>query len=256
MDKCSGAITAASPLLCQTTPVGFNQTAVKTAVEENGSGAGGTPEPADRRDARPKRAASGSPEQSFRRPRAVLCGSYRRGIPSLVRAYEELSAAGLRVLSPSGLDFAAAVDGPGLQQAELADAPETPEALRLDCIRAADLVWLHAPDGYVDLSGALEVGFANAAGVPVYAAEMPSNVAVRSLVTVSPLDQAIAQANTRKEGNARASALPPQAHPSVVARDHEHAHRSEHDIMRLITEEIGDLARQNPGQRLRPSRRS
>ena len=176
-----------TPLLCQTTYVGFNQTAVKTAVVEIGSAGEGTPEPPDQRELQLKNAASESFEQFSGQPRAVLCGSYRRGIPSLVRAYEKLSAAGIRVLSPSGLDFVAEIDRFVLNQDEVGIPPEAIERHRLNCIRAADLVWLHVPDGYVGLSGALEIGFANAAGVPVYAEEMPSDTALRPLVTISPV---------------------------------------------------------------------
>ena len=71
-----------------------------------------------------KNAASESFEQFSRQPRAVLCGSYRRGIPSLIRAYEKLSAAGIRVLSPSGLDFVAEIDGFVLNQDEVGIPPE------------------------------------------------------------------------------------------------------------------------------------
>jgi len=229
--------------------MGFNQTAVKTAVGEMGSSGEGTPEPPDQLELQLKSAASESFEQFSRQPRAVLCGSYRRGIPSLVRAYEKLSAAGIRVFSPSGLDFVAETDGFVLNQDEVGIPPEATQRLRLNCIRAADLVWLHAPDGYVDLSGALEIGFANAAGVPVYAEEMPSDLALRSLVTISLLDQAIAETSTGEKVNSGASLLPPREYFSAIARERGHQHKSAQDIMLLITEEIGELARQNPGQR-------
>ena len=163
-------------------------------------------------------------------------------MPSLVRAYEKLSAAGMRVLSPSGLDFVAD-RGFVLNQDEPGTPPESIEWLPLNCIRAADLVWLHAPEGYVGLSGALEIGFANAAGVPIYAEEMPSDIALRSLVTISPLDQVIAETSAGEKDNPGASLLPLQEHYSAFARERVDGHKSAHDIMLLITEEIGELAR-------------
>src|SRR5271168_60768 len=137
--------------------MGFNRTAVKTAVGELQSGGEGTPEPLDPLELQLKDAGSGSFEQFFGQPRSVLCGSYQRATPSLVRAYETLCAAGIRVLSPSGFEFVAEVDGFVLNQDEEEIPPEVTERLRLNCIRTADLVWLHAPDGSVDLSGALEI---------------------------------------------------------------------------------------------------
>jgi hypothetical protein len=163
-----------------------------------------------------------------------------------------MSAAGMSVLSPSGLDVMAELDGLVRHQDEVGIPPEDPAGLRLNCIRDANLVWLHAPDGYVGVSGALEIGFANAAGVSVYAEEIPSDTALRSLITIAPLDLAIAQASaTRKFDDG--AAFPPRQGSSSVAREPGNAHKSAQDIMLLITEEIGELARQNPGQRHRIS---
>ena len=229
----------------------FNPIAVKTAVEEIGSVDEGAPEPPDRLELRLKSAGSDSFGQISGQPSAVLLGSYQRGIPSLVRAYEKLSAAGMRVLSPSGRDFVAEVDGLVPKRREVGSPLEAIEWLPLNCIRAADLVWLHAPDGYVGLSGALEIGFASAAGVPVYAEEMPSDIALRSLVTISPLDQVIAETSTGEKDNPGASLLPLQEYYSAVAHGQAQEHISAQDVMLLITEEIGELARQNPGQRRR-----
>jgi hypothetical protein len=233
----------------------FNQTAVKTAVEEIESGGEGTSQPFGRLGLRLRNAASNASEQISPQSSAVILGSYQRGISSLVRAYEKLSAAGMRVLSPSGRDFVAEVDGLVLNQ-EAGSEPEAVEWLPLNCIRAADLVWLHAPDGYVGLSGALEIGFANAAGVPVYAEEMPSDIALRSLVTIAPLDQVIAKTSAGEKDNPGASLLPLQEYYSAVAHGQAREHKSTQDVMLLITEEIGELARQNPGQRQRRSRAS
>jgi len=236
--------------------MGFNLTAVKTAVKEIRSGGEGAPQPPDHIERQLKHAAGESFELFSPQPVAVLCGSYQRGIPSLVQAYEKLSAAGMRVLSPAGLDFVAQIDGFVLNQDEVEIPTPAVEMLPLNCIRAADLVWLHAPDGYVGLNGALEIGFANAAGVPVYAEEVPSDIALRSLVTVSPLDQVIAETSTGEKGNPRASLLPLQDYYSAIARGRAYEHKAPQDVMQLITEEIGDLARRNPGQRQRFSRTS
>jgi hypothetical protein len=231
--------------------MGFDQTAVKTAGEEIESGGEGAREQPERPEVHAHRATKGSAEQFARQPRVVLCGSYQRGVPSLVRAYEKLSAAGMRVLSPSGLDFIAEVDGVVLNHLETGIAPEAFEKLRLNCIRSADLVWLHAPDGYVGLSGALEIGFANAAGVRVFAGEMPSDIALRSLVTISTLDQVIEQATTGERDNPRASPLPLREDSSARLRQRANEIKTAQDITLLISEEIGELARQNPGQRQR-----
>ncbi len=186
----------------------------------------------------------------------MLCGSYRRGVSSLVRAYEKLSAAGMRVLSPSGLDFVAEIDG-FLLNADEAGVPfASVEGFPLNCIRSADLVWLHAPGGYIGINGALEIGFANAAGVPVYAEEMPSDAGLRSLVIITSLDEVIAKASHGEKKNPGGSLLSLREYYSAKVRERTHEHKSEDDIAQLITEEIGELSRRSPGQRQRHSRHS
>ena len=238
--------------------MGFNQTAAKTAVGEVGSGGVGAPEPPDELELQLKNAGLESFDRFSRQPRAVLCGPYGhgRGIPSLVRAYERLAAAGMRVLSPLGFDVVADIDGFVLNRDEVGIPPEATGGVRLNCIRTADLVWLHAPHGHVDASGASAIGFANAAGVPVYAEEMPSEVALCSLVIISSMDQAIARSSTGEKDSTGGSPLLLQEFYSAIARESRSTHKSAHDITLLITEEIGELARQNPGQRHRLSHTS
>ena len=233
---------------------GFNHTAVKTAVEGARAGGRGASALPARLRLRPKSAESGifelTPRQRERGP-----GSYQKGIPSLVRTYEMMSAAGMRVLSPSGViswpkwtGCSRATRGARLRRScRMASS---------NCIRAADLVWLHAPDGYVGLSGALEIGFANAAGVPVYAEEVPSDLGLRPLVTISPLEQVLAKARTGEKDDPEASLLPLQAYYSAVAQGRAPEQKSPQDVVSLITEEIGELARQSPGQRQRRARSS
>ena len=45
---------------------------------------------------------------------------------------------------------------------------------------------LHAPDGYVGLSAAMEIGFATAQKCPVFSRTAPQDIAVQGLVRVMP----------------------------------------------------------------------
>jgi hypothetical protein len=58
------------------------------------------------------------------------------------------------------------------------------------------------------------------------------------------------------EDNLGALLLPLREYSSAMARERAYEHKSAQDIMVLITEEIGELARQNPGQRQRLSHAS
>src|SRR5207244_10765345 len=97
-----------------------------------------------------------------------------------------------RVLSPVDLDFVRENDGFVVAAHEQGDRPSEIEARHVEAIRAADFVWLHAPDGYLGPSGAFELGIAAAAGVPVFSRNVPRDVGLRDFARVvgSPAEAA------------------------------------------------------------------
>jgi len=70
--------------------------------------------------------------------------------------------------------------------AEQRISPQAIEAWHLSAIRQANFVMLHAPDGYVGLSAAMEIGFATAQKCPVFSRTAPQDIALRGLVKVVP----------------------------------------------------------------------
>ena len=124
-------------------------------------------------------------QQNFEPPRAVLCGSYTRDRDGLLWAYDELIATSCQVLSPRRMLFdnnAAFVR----DAAEQGISPQAIEDWHLSAIRQADFVMLHAPEGYVGLSAAMEIGFATAQDCPVFSRTAPQDIALRGLVKVVP----------------------------------------------------------------------
>lgn len=123
-------------------------------------------------------------QPNFEPPRAVLCGSYTRDRDGLLRAYDELIATGCQVLSPRRMQFdnAAFVR----DTAEQGISSRAIEAWHLSAIRQAHFVMVHAPDGYVGLSAAMEIGFATAQECPVFSRTAPQDIALRGLVKVVP----------------------------------------------------------------------
>ena len=53
-------------------------------------------------------------------------------------------------------------------------------------IAASDFLWLVAPEGYVGLSAAMEIGFAVSRDIPVFSSEVPSDLTVRQWVEIVP----------------------------------------------------------------------
>lgn len=187
-------------------------------------------------------AASGEPDFSPLRRKAVLCGSYRRDHAGLRRTFESL-AASFDVLSPRSLDF---VD-PGAEfvrtTRDIGHSPAEIEKRHLEAMRTADFVWLHVADGYVGRSASMEVGFAHALGIPVFAAEAPNDEAVASFVSVvdgvEDLDGArLQQADDPGSGLGR---LQTYYRTAAVRRGWDD--ESARDTLLLLTEELGELAR-------------
>lgn len=122
--------------------------------------------------------------RNFEPPRAVLCGSYTRDREGLFRAYDELVVTGCQVLSPQRMQFD---DAPFVRDtAEQGTPPQVIEACHLSAICKADFVMIYAPDGYVGLSAAMEIGFATAQECPVFSRIAPQDIALRGLVKVVP----------------------------------------------------------------------
>ncbi len=115
---------------------------------------------------------------------AVICGSFRRDPVALRAEFSELQGAGCTVLSPLDLDFVGEVEGFVYRAGELSQTTADVERHHLEAMRAADLVWLHCPDGYVGSSAAMELGFARALGVRVFARQRPRDVTLADLVFV------------------------------------------------------------------------
>jgi nucleoside 2-deoxyribosyltransferase len=118
------------------------------------------------------------------RSTVVLSGTYHRDPAGLRRLFDEIETTGCRVLSPLSIVFVEQADRFVRTKAEFeADSAEI-ERYHLRAIREADMVWLHAPDGYVGVSGSFEIGYAAALGKPVFAFHQPAEAILAPFVTV------------------------------------------------------------------------
>lgn len=114
----------------------------------------------------------------------VLCGSYHKDQAGLLRAYRELVDTHCQVLSPHTLDFD---DEAFVRDTVTQDMPaRILEDYHLMSIRQADFVWLHAPEGYVGLSAAFEIGYALAHHIPVFTRVSLQDTNLRNYVEISP----------------------------------------------------------------------
>lgn len=115
--------------------------------------------------------------------RAVLCGSFHKDQDGLLRAYRELIGTNCQVLSPHSLDFD---DQDFARDAVTQEMPaRTLEDYHLMSIRQADFVWLHAPEGYVGLSAAFEIGYALAHGIPIFSRAILQDTNLRNYIEIA-----------------------------------------------------------------------
>ncbi len=175
----------------------------------------------------------------------VLSGSYRKDFESLKATYEELRDLGCQVLSPSNVTAVRETDGFVFMKGEERELPDAIEARHLEAIQKANFVWLHAPQGYVGPTASLEIGFARAVGVPVFAREQVKDPVIHSFVEVlsSP---AVAIDAIKSQGFPipKPALAAFQNYYRRVALQRGYKSESPKDCLLLMVEEVGELARE------------
>jgi hypothetical protein len=118
--------------------------------------------------------------------KAVVSGSFHRHMGAITAAVHELASRSVRVLSPADPRVVAAQGEFLFVASDPVRSVRLVQDRHLDCIRAADFLWLVCPDGYVGQSASMEIGYASGAGVPIFATRAPSDLTLREYVAVVP----------------------------------------------------------------------
>lgn len=175
----------------------------------------------------------------------VLSGSYRKDFESLKATYEELLDLGCKVLSPSNVTAVRETDGFVFMKGEESQSPDAIEGRHLDAIQRANFIWLHAPEGYIGPTASLEIGFACAIGVPVFAKEIVKDPVIHSFVQVMPsLAAAIEAIKSPGSPIPRPALAAFQQYYRRVAIQRGYKSESPKDCLLLMVEEVGELARE------------
>ncbi len=175
----------------------------------------------------------------------VLSGSYRKDFEALRATYEELLDRGCRVLSPTNVTAVRETNGFVFMKGEESESPEAIEGRHLDAIQKANFVWLHTPEGYIGPSASLEIGFARAIGVPVYAKGQVSDPVLRPFINVVPsLESAVEVVKTHRSPVPRPALGAFQEYYRRVAVQRGYSSESPKDCLLLMVEEVGELARE------------
>jgi len=131
---------------------------------------------------------------------AAVSGSFHRHMEAISSAVRELASLSVRVLSPADPRVVAAQGEFLYVASDRIRSVRLVQDRHLDSIRAADFLWLVCPDGYVGQSASMELGYAAAARVPIFATRAPSDLTLREYVTVVP---ALSEALHRVEASSR-----------------------------------------------------
>lgn len=116
------------------------------------------------------------------KPTVVICGSFHRDPVGLKKLFLELEANGCRVVSPLSIAFENTDDKFVKASTEQELSVSELERFHLRAIREADMIWIHAPDGYIGISGAFEVGYAYSLKKPIYSKDLPDDEMMRNFV--------------------------------------------------------------------------
>jgi len=116
--------------------------------------------------------------------RAAVSGSFHRHMEAITAAVRELAALSVRVLSPADPRIVAQQGQFLFVASDRVTSVRLVQDRHLESIRAANFLWLVCPDGYVGQSASMEVGYAAAVGVPIFAPHCPTDLTLRQYVQV------------------------------------------------------------------------
>src|SRR5271166_253511 len=117
---------------------------------------------------------------------AAVSGSFHRHMDAISAAVHELATLSVRVLSPSNPRIVAAQGEFLFVASDPVRSVRLVQDRHLESVRAADFLWLVCPDGYVGQSASMEIGFAAAAGVPIFGTHAPFDLTLRQYVAIIP----------------------------------------------------------------------
>jgi hypothetical protein len=156
---------------------------------------------------------------------ATVSGSFHRHMGAITADVHELASLSVRVLSPADPRVVAAQGEFLFVASDRVRSVRLVQDRHLESIRAANFLWLVCPDGYVGQSAAMEVGFAAAAGVPIFSTHAPSDLTLREYVSVVPT---LAAAVRRVEASKR-----PRSSEGLLIDPHASIEEA-HDILERI----------------------
>jgi hypothetical protein len=117
---------------------------------------------------------------------ATVSGSFTRHLTEVQGAVARLQSLGVRVLSPAEPSIVATIEGFVFMASDPHRSVKLVQDRHLAGILQSDFLWLETPDGHVGQSAALEIGFAIAAGTPIFSTGVPLDLTMKQYVRQVP----------------------------------------------------------------------
>jgi hypothetical protein len=118
--------------------------------------------------------------------RAVVSGSFHRHLTQMGREIAELKTLGVHILSPMSLNVIGREKDFMFIESDSVRSIKQVQSDHNRAIKSADFLWLVAPDGYVGVSAALEIGIAIERDIPIYCLTPITDTTLREFVKVVP----------------------------------------------------------------------
>jgi len=179
----------------------------------------------------------------------VLAGSFRKHYAQIIAVVRDFEALKHIVLSPKisaimneGADFVVLESDDGLPHHEI-------EKLHLDAIYQADALYVVNPDGYIGSSAALEIGWASSFCKPIFFSNRCKENIFNSFGEVISTVDAVADVLSARSVNLHNTICKYtpiegiQKYIQKVVQKRGFSNESARDILLLLVEEIGELAK-------------
>jgi len=174
----------------------------------------------------------------------TISGSFQKSIDDIRKDIKTFERLGCSVLSPRMFKSHVNDDGFVILDSDGGRRPAAIHGRHLHSINQSTFLWVRISEGYVGLSTALEIGYAESIGIPIYASEQASDNSINRFleVTENP-EKAFERAQHNNHRGISRSQQEESAQKAVAKMSAECGFDKETDqeILKLLDEEVAEL---------------
>lgn len=178
------------------------------------------------------------------KPAVTISGSFQKSINAIREDIKEFQRLGCTILSPRMFTSHKNDDGFVILDSDGGRHPAAIHSRHLVSIDQSMLLWVRDEKGYIGLSTALEIGYAHAIGLPVFAPEKATDTSLNRYIKIahSP-EEALQKAQNQYSQNERnnSSHIGIQADVAHMSAECGFDSETDQEILNFLDEEIAEL---------------